>query len=117
MERESHLKIWRVVQKIPKGKILSYGKVADLAGLPGRARLVGKCLGLVPNDGVDGCDVPWHRVLRSSGEIAFANGSDCFEQQRSLLIAEGVLVKGRRVSLKEFEWRPDLSELLYYLTE
>ena len=43
--------IWRVVQLIPIGKVTSYGQIADLAGLPGRARLVGKCLGFVPAEG------------------------------------------------------------------
>ena len=111
----THLNIWRTAQAIPAGKVSSYGAIADLAGLPGRARLVGKCLGFVPSDGVDGSPVPWYRVLRSSGEIAFAPGSDEFETQRACLMDEGVMVKGRRVSLKQYEWRPSLDEILFRL--
>jgi methylated-DNA-protein-cysteine methyltransferase related protein len=115
VERDRYTKIWRVVQKIPSGKIASYGQIADLAGLPGRARLVGKCLGYVPETGVDGMMVPWYRVLRSSGEIAFSPGSEHFELQRTRLIEEGIIVKGRRASIKTFGWQPDLVELLFNL--
>lgn len=112
---DKYQKIWRVVQLIPEGKVLSYGLVADLAGLPGRARLVGKCLGYVPSEGYMGQNVPWHRVLRASGEIAFPNGSEAFENQRALLMEEGVQVKGRRVNLKQYLWTPDLLSILFQL--
>src|SRR6185437_15905720 len=48
-----------------------YAAIAARAGLPGRARLVGKLLGEVP----DGVELPWFRVLRASGEIALPKGS------------------------------------------
>jgi len=110
-----HAQIWKVVQLIPEGKVASYGQVADLAGLPGRARLAGKCLGYVPESGFMNKPVPWYRVLRSSGQIAFPVGSEHFEQQRALLMDEGVIVKGRSVSIKQFGWQPDLAELLFSL--
>lgn len=108
-------KIWKVVQLIPKGKVASYGQVADLAGLPGRARLAGKCLGYVPKNGFNGKPVPWYRVIRSSGQIAFGIGSDSFERQRELLMDEGVLIKGRTVSIIQYGWQPELMELLFKL--
>lgn len=112
---ESYYKIWQVVQLIPEGKVSSYGKVADLAGLPGRARLVGKSLGYVPEDGYRNQVVPWHRVLRSSGQIAFDIGSEAFSLQRAKLIDEGVVVKGKSVSLKTYLWQPDIATLLFQL--
>lgn len=115
MSLEQYQKIWHVVQLIPEGKVASYGQIADLAGLPGRARLAGKCLGFVPEQGYRGQPVPWHRVLRSSGQIAFPLGSDTFEKQRGLLMDEGVMIKGRSVSLKTYQWQPDLMEILFYL--
>lgn len=108
-------KIWSVVQCIPVGNIASYGQVADLAGLPGRARLAGKAMKLIPEGGHNGTPVPWHRVLRSSGEIAFELGSEAFQEQRERLLAEGVMVKGRRVSLKQYQWRPNLADMLFSL--
>jgi len=46
-------------------------KLPDLAGLPGRARLVGKTLGLAPDE----LQLPWYRVMRSGGQLAFAAGT------------------------------------------
>ena len=63
----NYQKIWRTVQAVPAGKVASYGQIADLAGLPGRARLVGKCLGYVPAEGYRQQTVPWFRILRSDG--------------------------------------------------
>lgn len=110
-----HIKIWQTVQAIPEGKIACYGQIADLAGLPGRARLVGKALGAVPEQGWRGQIVPWYRVLNSQGKISFPPGSEHFERQKGLLQEEQVVVIGARVKLKEFQWQPDLAELLFVL--
>lgn len=110
-----HIKIWQTVQAIPVGKIACYGQIADLAGLPGRARLVGKALGSVPKEGWRGQVVPWYRVLNSQGKISFSLGSENFERQKNLLQDEQVVVIGARVKLKEFQWLPDLAELLFVL--
>ena len=59
--------------------------------------------------------VPWYRVLRSSGQIAFPLGTEHFEQQRALLMDEGVVVKGRTVSIKNYGWQPDMSQILFEL--
>lgn len=112
---EKHKKIWQTVQAIPYGKVACYGQVADLAGLPGRARLVGKALGAVPKDGWRGHSVPWYRVINSQGKISFPPGSECFVQQRDLLQDEQVVVIGAKIKLKDFQWRPDLAELLFVL--
>ena len=114
---EQYVKIWKTIQLIPLGRVSSYGQIADLAGLPGRARLVGKCLKFVPSDGLDNKAVPWHRVIRSSGEIAFSPGSEEFANQRALLIEEGIAVKGKRVSIKEFGWVIDLENILFLLPD
>ena len=104
-------KIWRTAMHIPLGKVSSYGQIADLAGLPGRARLVGKSLAYVP----DNMEVPWHRILRSSGQIAFPKGSEQGQRQKNLLQGEGVVVLNNRVKLKIFGWQPDLTEMLWKL--
>ncbi|MET1256517.1 MGMT family protein [Aliikangiella maris] len=101
-------KVWLTVQKIPIGKVASYGQIADLAGLPGRARLVGKVLGQAP----DNMKLPWYRVLRSSGQLAFEAGSPQAEKQKGLLQEEGVVVLKNRVKISQFGWQPNLGELL-----
>jgi len=112
---EKHIKIWQAVQAIPLGKVACYGQIADLAGLPGRARLVGKALGSVPKHGWRGHAVPWHRVINSQGKISFAPETDNFRQQRNLLQDEQVVVIGGKIKLKDFQWQPDLAELLFLL--
>jgi len=111
----NHQQIWKTVQLIPQGKVACYGQIADLAGLPGRARLVGKALGKVPSDGWQGEIVPWFRVINSQGKISFPIASENFEKQKHNLQDEQVVVIGNRIKLKEFQWHPDLSEILFSL--
>ena len=105
-------RIFKTVNLIPTGKVASYGQIADLSGLPGRARLVGKVLGKIP----DGHSVNWHRVLRSSGHIAFAKGSEQALLQTALLQEEDVAVLNNKVKLKDFVWEPDILTLLQDLS-
>lgn len=105
---EKVTRIWKTVAVIPKGKVASYGQIADLAGLPGRARLVGKALGLAPKK----MNLPWYRVLRSTGQLAFKKMSNEANQQKVLLQDEQIIVLNNRVNLKQFGWQPELAELL-----
>lgn len=111
MSQIAYEKIWATIDQIPSGKVASYGQIADLAGLPGRARLVGTSLGFVPQ----GRTVAWYKVLRSTGQIAFAKGSEQALLQAGLLQEDGVMVLNNRVKLAEFQWHPDLAELLFGL--
>jgi methylated-DNA-protein-cysteine methyltransferase related protein len=104
MSKDNYQRIWHTVLQIPAGKVASYGQIADLAGLPGRARLVGKALGYAPAE----LAVPWYRVLRSDRRLAFAADTDSAQQQRQCL------VKNNRVAL-QYIWQPDLAELLFKL--
>ncbi len=115
MATNNEIRIWKTVQAIPKGKVACYGQIADLAGLPGRARLVGRSLGNVPDGGWQGQQVPWFRVINSQGKISLPLGSDGFERQKQLLQDEQVVVIGTRIKLKQFQWQPDLAELLFHL--
>lgn len=76
----------RAVTAIPRGQTASYARVALMAGKPGAARAVVRALHELD-------DVPWWRVIRSDGTIA----PPMLERQRRRLVAEGVVVKGRRV--------------------
>ena len=79
-------KIYEVVRKIPKGKVMSYGQVAFLAGNPRWARVVGYALHVNP----DTSTIPCHRVVNKDGHVArgFAFGGP--EVQKQLLESEGV---------------------------
>lgn len=102
-------RIWATICDIPEGSVASYGQVAEIAGIPRGARQVGYALRHLP----DGSGVPWYRVLRSSGRIAFAEGSDAFDEQRKRLRKEDVIIRGGRVDMRKYRWRPDLDELLW----
>ncbi len=75
--------ILRVIRSIPPGCVASYGEIAARAGLPRRARLVGRMLRESPGL----ANLPWYRVLRSDGRIAFPPGSRGFRQQARQLAA------------------------------
>jgi methylated-DNA-protein-cysteine methyltransferase related protein len=111
----NHIRIWKTVQFIPKGTVAKYGQIADLAGLPGRARLVGKALGKVPENGWNNQQVPWFRVINSQGKISFPLANDYFLKQKGLLQEEEIIVIGSKIKLSEFQWQPDLTELLFKL--
>lgn len=102
--------IYRVASLIPAGQVASYGQVADLAGLPGRARLVAKVL-----KAADASQhLPWHRILRASGHIAIQGQQG--EQQRLRLVSEGVVVEGMRVKMSKYQWQPSLYLMLHELS-
>ena len=103
-DKPEYAAIRRVIASIPRGCVTSYGEIAARAGLPGRARLVGRVLG----DAGAGAKLPWHRVLRSNGHFAFAPGSRGFREQRARLIEEGVVVAHGRVDLARFGWQRNL---------
>jgi methylated-DNA-protein-cysteine methyltransferase-like protein len=93
--------IWSVVRRIPRGKVATYGQIAELAGIEGHARQVGYALNALP----EGSPVPWHRVVNSFGEISARSADDSHELQRMLLEAEGVEFDVRgRLDLRRFRW-------------
>lgn len=99
----AHTRIWIVVGRIPKGRVATYGQVAELAGMPGQARLVGYALNALP----DGSRVPWHRVINAQGTVSTRAEPGADRLQRSLLEREGVRFDERgRMSLPRFRWRP-----------
>ncbi|MEX0915513.1 MAG: MGMT family protein [Wenzhouxiangellaceae bacterium] len=83
---DRYRRIWDVVAGIPGGCVLNYGEVARRAGLPGRARLVGRALGLAPKS----MRLPWHRVVNAQGQISFKPDRARYRRQRELLEGEGV---------------------------
>lgn len=85
-------RILAAIRAIPRGQVAGYGEVAHRAGLPGRARLAARILS--QNDDPT---LPWHRVLRSDGRIAFPEGSKAWREQSRRLRAEGVNVENGRV--------------------
>jgi methylated-DNA-protein-cysteine methyltransferase-like protein len=100
MSRE---RIYAVVRRIPRGRVATYGQIADLAGLPGHARQVGYAMAALPS----GTAVPWHRVINAAGMVSRRKAPGEELGQRQLLEAEGVRFSARgRVALDKVQWRP-----------
>src|SRR3954453_16651141 len=90
------VRIERVIRAIPRGKVLTYGGVANAAGLPGAARMVARALRR-------GFGLPWQRVLGAGGQIKLTGDSAI--EQRLRLEAEGVRFRGRKVDMKGCEFK------------
>ena len=98
-----------VVGLIPRGRLATYGQVADWIGAYGCARQVGWALRRVQLPS----SIPWQRVVNAQGRISMSlsrEGSDWL--QRELLIAEGIPVDlNGHLPLKRFLWSPDERQL------
>ena len=94
-------RIYEVVKKIPKGKVATYGQVAELAGDKRMARAVGNALHKNP----DPDNIPCFRVVNAKGELAgeFAFGGA--GEQAKLLEADGIEVTDGRVDLEKYQWK------------
>ena len=91
-------KVFKTVKKIPKGRILTYEMVAKLAGRPRAWRVVGNIL----NKNRD-LKIPCHRVIRSDGKVGGFNRET--KNKISLLKAEGIVIRNRRVVHCQFQKR------------
>lgn len=94
--------VWQTVAAIPSGKVLAYGQVAALSGFPGLARQVGRILATLPADS----RLPWHRVLRSNGQLAFHRDSESWQRQYRKLSDEGIRLSASGRVLSDFFWQP-----------
>ena len=95
-------RVHRVVRRIPRGRVTSYGAVAAMVGAPRAARGVGAALnGLLPGED----DVPWWRVVNRVGALSIPADLGLRALQRTLLEAEGVaFLESGRVDLDRHAW-------------
>ncbi len=91
-------RIYEAVKRIPKGRVATYGQVAEMAGDKKMARAVGNALHKNP----DPSEIPCHRVVNAKGELsgAFAFGGE--REQEKRLMREGVVVTDGRVDLRKY---------------
>jgi methylated-DNA-protein-cysteine methyltransferase related protein len=98
-------KIYRIVLKIPRGRVMTYGQIARLLDDRYSPRLVGWAMHATPQDGRD---IPWHRVINAQGGIS--TGRIIIQEpqlQRYLLEAEGVVFDARgHCDLSLYQWSP-----------
>jgi len=91
----------KIIQSIPRGKVATYGQIASLAGSPRAARQVVRILHTSSSKE----KLPWQRVINSQGKIAL--GGAGYEQQKSLLLKEGVRFgRDDEIDLETYLWSP-----------
>jgi methylated-DNA-protein-cysteine methyltransferase-like protein len=96
-------RIYAAVRRVPRGRVATYGQIAQVAGLPGRARQVGYALNALTAES----NLPWQRIVNSAGRISLRSEPGADHLQRILLESEGVTFDDSgRISLDEFQWRP-----------
>lgn len=95
-----HERIWQIIYQIPAGRVTSYGQIAALTGLPGRARQVGTVLKNLPKPAT----LPWHRVCNSQGRLSLPEGSARYREQKDRLGSEGIVFVRGRIALASYGW-------------
>lgn len=109
IKEQFNRQVWEIVRRVPAGKVITYGQVASLAGVPPGvgvdeyrawgARWVGSAMAACPED------VPWQRVVNSQGKISLRETGGG-ETQRQRLEAEGIQFDaGDRIDLKQYGWK------------
>jgi methylated-DNA-protein-cysteine methyltransferase-like protein len=93
-------KVYRLVQQIPRGRVLTYGALAKVLRLRGGARTAGRAMASTPS----GKGIPWHRVVGERGKILIRGPYAML--QKKLLESEGVKLIESRVDLKLHAWNP-----------
>ena len=105
MPTELTLRTIAILKKVPRGKVVTYGLVAAMAGNPRAARQVVRTL----NTSSEKEKLPWHRVISSQGKISLKPGQG-FELQKKLLEKDGVKVgPSGQVDLTKNLWSPKLA--------
>lgn len=91
-------RICLALAQVPSGRVVTYGELASLAGLPRAARLVGQTLRKLPKD----TRLPWHRVINAQGKISLPEPAA--QRQLERLRDEGVTPVNGRVDLSHYGW-------------
>ena len=104
-QQDFNEKVWEQVKKVPQGKVVTYGQIAQMIPLPEgmdfqyykafAPRWVGGAMAACPED------VPWHRVINSQGKISAKSEA---QRQRQLLAEEGIVFVNDRVNLRVYQW-------------
>lgn len=96
MSHSNREAIYLALMSIPAGKVITYGQLAALAGMPGAARLAGTVLCGLPEK----TELPWHRVINAQGKISLPEGSPGHHEQKRRLEAEGIKFNNNKISLR-----------------
>jgi methylated-DNA-protein-cysteine methyltransferase-like protein len=95
--KQQHLQaIYLALASVPAGRVVTYGQLAAMAGLPRAARLAGRALKDLP----EGTELPWHRVINAQGRISLPENSASYQEQKRRLQLEGILFNNNKINLR-----------------
>jgi methylated-DNA-protein-cysteine methyltransferase related protein len=97
----AYRRIYAVIARVPRGRVATYGQIAALAGLPGRARQVGYALHALPDD----APLPWHRIVNARGTSSLPGVAG--DEQRRRLARERIVIGANGcIDLARYGWTP-----------
>lgn len=102
-------RVLKIIESIPHGRVVSYGQVAMMAGVPRGARMVGQILFK------SGHLVPWWRVINNAGVITVKHDEHSKELQKTLLEKEDIVVnRSLTLDIERYRWRPGEKTLKHF---
>ena len=109
MPTNFYIQVYKVVQRIPAGKVTSYGRIAKMLGRPNAARAVGYALSSLKHANSDhpytSATVPWQRVINGQGRISINHRETTANKQAAILREEGVAVSDQlRINMNVCLW-------------
>lgn len=90
--------VYRLVKKIPRGRVTTYGALAKVLRLRGGARAAGHAMAACPSSR----GIPWHRVIGAGGRLLIREPHSSLQQR--LLETEGINIDGKCVNMKKYAW-------------
>jgi methylated-DNA-protein-cysteine methyltransferase-like protein len=95
-------RVYKIVRRIPSGRVMTYGQIAYMLGEGYTPRTVGFAM-----HGADESNTPWHRVINSQGKCSTGRVVLPSDKQQRMLEQEGVKFDDTgRCDLAEFLWKP-----------
>ena len=95
------VEVYAILDKIPKGKVVTYKQIAIMLGNKNLARVVGNVLHKNPLPLIHPC----YKVVNSKGELAKNFGYGGIEKQKEMLINDGIEVIEYKVDLNKYRWK------------
>lgn len=92
--------MYLALAQVPEGRVITYGNLAKLAGMPNGARLAGKVMCSLPANS----RLPWHRVINAQGRLSLPEDSDSYREQIRRLRKEGVEFHKGKIKLSLYAY-------------
>ena len=105
-QKDFYEKVYEIVSVIPKGKVTTYGAIAQFIGIKSASRLVGMALNAV----ADRVDLPCHRVVNRNGELTGKRYFATPTYMKELLESEGIEFLEETVLMEKYFWNPNKPE-------